>query len=120
MGSADGAAGGCEVEGDEGIDAWDVSGIITPGDAVGSVTERLLKVWGACVVVVVVGVEVVETNNELDDVVVVVMIAGPLLVCEIPRILSAVFVSKQPTYTPVVSFIGRAKHELPGAQVVSL
>ncbi len=32
--------------------AWEVVGTITPGEVVGSVTERLLNVWVACAGVV--------------------------------------------------------------------
>lgn len=28
--------------------AWEVTGTTTPGEVVGSVTEKLLKVWVAC------------------------------------------------------------------------
>lgn len=38
----------------------------------------------------------------------------------IPRILSAVMILKQPTYTPAVVFIGTAKHESPAPHAVSL
>lgn len=116
--SGDGAAGDDELEDDVGAGASEVWGTITPGDAVGSVTERLLNVCGARVVVFVV-VEVVVTANELEDDVIVTT-AGTLLTFGIPRMLSAVFMSKQPTYTPAVPFIGTAKHEFPGAQLVSL
>lgn len=118
MTSSDGEANDDKLEDDGGAGAWDVWGTITPGDAVGSVTERVLNVCGAWVVIFVVVIELVGTINELELNGVVVATAGTLLA--IPRILSAVFMSKQPTYMPAVPFMGTAKHESPGAQVVSL
>ena len=112
-------AGDGEIGDGDGAGAWDVSGTITPGDAVGSVTERLLNVCGACVVFFVVSLEVSRVDNELNNDAVVTA-AGTLLTLAMPRMMSAVFVSKQPTYTPIVVFIGMAKHEFPGAQVVRI
>jgi hypothetical protein len=91
-----GAAAAGEIEDGNGADAWDVVGTITPGDAVGSVTERLLNVCGACVAVMV-GFGVVEITNELDDGTGVVAMTVALLALVIPRMLAAALVSKQPT-----------------------
>jgi hypothetical protein len=98
------AAGACEV-----------MVTTTPGDVVGSVTERLLNVCVACTGAVC---EVWETTVGKD--VVVALVTETTLVLFIPRILSAVMILKQPTYTPAVVFIGTAKHESSAPQVVSL
>jgi hypothetical protein len=89
---------------------------ITPGDAVGSVTERLLNVWGGACTVGVCGVT--ETAAGVD--VVAAVATETLLALLIPNILSAVKVLKQPTYTPDVLFNGTAKHDSPAPQDVSL
>lgn len=87
---------------------------MTPGDAVGMVTERLLNVGAACIV------DVCEVSTETAGTKVV---AGPvteiLLILFIPKILSASVILKQPTYTPAIEFIGIAKHELPSVHDVS-
>jgi hypothetical protein len=87
----------------------------TPGEAVGSVTERLLNVSVTCTGVVC---EVCETTVGID--VVVALATEITLVLLIPRIISAVIMLKQPTYTPEVVFIGMAKHESPAPHVVSV
>jgi len=50
----------------------------------------------------------------------VTMLTGTVLALLFPKILSAVIILKQPTYTPAVVFIGTAKHESPVPHVVSL
>lgn len=95
--------------------AWEVMVTTTPGEVVGSVTERSLNVCVACTGVVC---EVRDTTMGID--VVVAIEADTTLVSLIPRIFSAVIMLKQPTYTPAVVFIGTAKHESPSPQVVSV
>lgn len=119
---------GCTWAGGEGVTELEVgagtgTGAVgrvattTPGDFVGIVTDRLLNVCGGSVavtVIVLLGVGVAAVAG----------VAGLLVAADapeasafdIPRILSPATVSKQPTYTPDVVFIGRAKQDFPAAQ----
>jgi hypothetical protein len=105
------------VDGDEVAMEFSVVMVkMTPGDAVGIVTERLLNVWGgACTVGVC---EVSETTAGIS--VVAELVREILLTLFIPRILLAVIMLKQPTYTPAELFIGTAKQESPAPQDESL
>jgi hypothetical protein len=89
---------------------------MTPGDSVGSVTERLLYVWADACTVDACGV----TEAAAGVGVVAELTTETLLTLLIPRILLAVKVLKQPTYTPDVLLSGTAKQESPAPQDVSL